>query len=102
RRHTRSKRDWSSDVCSSDLKRRKGLNDKPIIADGKHPPIISQELWDKVQSRKKQVSQKPQVHGKGTNLLTGIIHCPQCGAPMARSEERRVGKESRCRRGSKL
>lgn len=35
--------------------------------------------------RKKQVSQKPQVHGKGTNLLTGIIHCPQCGAPMAAS-----------------
>ncbi len=32
-----------------------------------------------------QVSQKPQVHGKGTNLLTGIIHCPQCGAPMAAS-----------------
>ncbi|HCX8683380.1 TPA: ogr/Delta-like zinc finger family protein, partial [Staphylococcus aureus] len=26
-----------------------------------------------------------QVHGKGTNLLTGIIHCPQCGAPMAAS-----------------
>ncbi|QNZ20580.1 recombinase family protein [Staphylococcus aureus] len=24
-------------------------------------------------------------HGKGTNLLTGIIHCPQCGAPMAAS-----------------
>ncbi|GBY95711.1 cassette chromosome recombinase CcrB [Staphylococcus aureus] len=71
-------KDWNE-------KRRKGLNDKPIIADGKHPPIISQELWDKVQSRKKQVSQKPQVHGKGTNLLTGIIHCPQCGAPMAAS-----------------
>ncbi|UXV29470.1 cassette chromosome recombinase CcrB [Mammaliicoccus sciuri] len=71
-------KDWNE-------KRRKGLNDKPIIADGKHPPIISQELWDKVQSRKKQVSQKPQVHGKGPNLLTGIIHCPQCGAPMAAS-----------------
>ncbi|HCW7133076.1 TPA: recombinase family protein [Staphylococcus aureus] len=71
-------KDWNE-------KRRKGLNDKPIIADGKHPPIISQELWDKVQSRKKQVSQKPQVHGKGNNLLTGIIHCPQCGAPMAAS-----------------
>src|SRR5699024_3373354 len=25
RRHTRSKRDWSSDVCSSDLKRGKGI-----------------------------------------------------------------------------
>lgn len=71
-------KDWND-------KRRKGLNDNPVVADGKHSPIISQELWDKVQARKKQVSKKPQVHGKGTNLLTGIIHCPQCGAPMAAS-----------------
>ncbi|MGI2322143.1 cassette chromosome recombinase CcrB [Staphylococcus cohnii] len=71
-------KDWNE-------KRRKGLNDNPVVADGKHSPIISQELWDKVHSRMKQVSQKPQVHGKGTNLLTGIVHCPQCGAPMAAS-----------------
>lgn len=71
-------KDWND-------KRRKGLNDKPVIAEGKHAPIIGKDLWDKVQARKKQVSQKPQVHGKGTNLLTGIIRCPQCGAPMAAS-----------------
>ncbi|MCC2086069.1 recombinase family protein [Staphylococcus haemolyticus] len=71
-------KDWND-------KRRKGLNDKPVFAQGKHTPIISQSLWDKVHSRMKQVSQKPQVHGKGTNLLTGIVHCPQCGAPMAAS-----------------
>lgn len=71
-------KDWNE-------KRRKGLNNNPVVADGKHSPIISQELWDKVHSRMKQVSQKPQVHGKGTNLLTGIVHCPQCGAPMAAS-----------------
>ena len=56
-----------------------------MIAEGKHTPIISQDLWDKVQARKKQVSEKPQVHGKGTNILTGIISCPQCSAPMAAS-----------------
>lgn len=71
-------KDWND-------KRRKGLNDKPVIAEGKHPPIISQSLWDKVQARKKQVSEKPQVHGKGTNILTGLISCPQCSAPMAAS-----------------
>lgn len=73
-------KDWND-------KRRKGLNDNPVIAEGKHTAIISQDLWDKVQARKKQVSQKPQVHGKGTNLLTGILHCPnpQCNAPMAAS-----------------
>lgn len=71
-------KDWND-------KRRKGLNDKPVIAEGKHTPIISQSLWDKVQARKKQVSEKPQVHGKGTNILTGFISCPQCSAPMAAS-----------------
>lgn len=71
-------KDWND-------KRRKGLNDKPVIAEGKHTPIISQDLWDKVQARKKQVSKKPQVHGKGTNILTGLISCPQCSAPMAAS-----------------
>ncbi|KOR11866.1 recombinase RecB [Staphylococcus carnosus] len=71
-------KDWNE-------KRRKGLNNNPVVADGKHSPIISQELWDKVHSRKKQVSEKPQVHGKGTNILTGLISCPQCSAPMAAS-----------------
>ena len=71
-------KDWND-------KRRKGLNDKPVIAEGKHTPIISQDLWDKVQARKKQVSKKPQVHGKGTNLLTGIIVCEKCGAAYAAS-----------------
>ncbi|PUZ18953.1 recombinase family protein [Staphylococcus chromogenes] len=71
-------KDWNE-------KRRKGINDKPVIAQGKHSPIISQDLWDKVQMRKKRIKEKPQVHGKGTNLLTGIIRCPQCGAAMAAS-----------------
>ncbi|KMS30207.1 zinc ribbon domain-containing protein, partial [Staphylococcus aureus] len=48
-------------------------------------PIISQSLWDKVQARKKQVSEKPQVHGKGINILTGLISCPQCSASMSAS-----------------
>src|SRR5271167_218309 len=32
RRHTRSKRDWSSDVCSSDLKPSGDIIEKPILA----------------------------------------------------------------------
>ncbi|WP_457818725.1 cassette chromosome recombinase CcrB [Staphylococcus aureus] len=71
-------KDWND-------KRRKGLNDKPVITEGKHTPIISQTLWDKVQARKKQVSEKPQIHGKGTNILTGLISCPQCSASMSAS-----------------
>lgn len=68
-------------------KRRKGLNEEPIIADGKHAPIIDKALWDKVQFKRQESRKKPQVHGKGTNLLTGIIKCPspKCGAAMAAS-----------------
>src|SRR5215510_15906607 len=32
RRHTRWPRDWSSDVCSSDLPPRRGLPDRPAAA----------------------------------------------------------------------
>lgn len=66
-------------------KRRKGLNEEPIIADGKHAPIIDKALWDKVQFKRQESRKKPQVHGKGTNLLTGIVKCPKCGAAMAAS-----------------
>ena len=66
-------------------KRRKGLNEEPIIADGKHAPIIDKDLWDKVQFKRQESRKKPQVHGKGTNLLTGIVKRPKCGAAMAAS-----------------
>ena len=59
--------------------KRKGLNEEPIIADGKHAPIIDKALRDKVQFKRQESRKKPQVHGKGTNLLTGIVKCPKCG-----------------------
>lgn len=66
-------------------KRRRGFNPNPIIADGKHTPIIDQDLWDKVQTRMKKASKNPMVNGKGENLLTGIVRCPKCGAAHAAS-----------------
>ena len=55
-----------------------------MIAEGKHSPLLIKIYGIKYKYVKTSQS-KPQVHGKGTNLLTGIIHCPQCGAPMAAS-----------------
>src|SRR5687768_17912097 len=77
RRHTRCSRDWSSDVCSSDLQ---------------HLDVVEPELArdlvedagllrDRVQQRQAQV---------GARQLER-----QAGQP--RSEERRVGKECRSR-----
>src|SRR5699024_11715060 len=87
RRHTRSKRDWSSDVCSSDL--------IYYEADAKKPWTYT---WIGFQGIKiKQYLER-----------TSLMDCPVfhygrddrirlCHEKMfERSEERRVGKESRC------
>src|SRR5690606_40509592 len=98
--HTRFSRDWSSDVCSSDLNIKKiRMSKKSIVtliillfqiplfaqnisleqafemADKNNLSIKSNELLESYQSKKK----------------ASYLNIP-------RSEERRVGKEYRCRR----
>src|SRR5699024_11319577 len=86
RRHTRSKRDWSSDVCSSDL-----VSDKPeVLAKFKETTVKGSQF------------KQPLLEFSGA--------CAGCGETpyaklitqlfgdrmyIARSEERRVGKECR-------
>src|SRR5699024_11480781 len=71
RRHTSSKRDWSSDVCSSDL----------VLAGGF------------------QLRRRSEDHcGVGRSAEGGVLGDQLAGAQQLqhlRSEERRVGKESR-------
>src|SRR5207249_7285168 len=94
RRHTRSKRDWSSDVCSSDLFKRHLVKTgfRFMRETGRHinpedPAFTYQNYAD---------------------LLANVVnsHNTTYGAPPhgsrmdqygARSEERRVGKECRAR-----
>src|SRR5207249_8910558 len=74
RRHTRSKRDWSSDVCSSDLD---GVRLRQAIRPGQETVLASSvggDLVREVQGVTGAVIQKVAEH---------------------RSEERRVGKECR-------
>src|SRR3712207_8103244 len=66
RRHTRYWRDWSSDVCSSDLARHERCEDAGVLRVG------GVDLW--------------------TDLLVEAVL-----PGVARSEERRVGKECRSR-----
>ncbi|WP_245208070.1 recombinase family protein [Sediminibacillus dalangtanensis] len=62
-------------------KRRKGKTD-PIIVQGHHEPIISEELWNKVQAvneaQKKSFTTNRNFNGN--LLLTGLLKCPKCGA----------------------
>src|SRR5438067_12494988 len=75
RRHTRSKRDWSSDVCSSDLWH--------IRAGSTHS-----SRWDGIRGQ-------PLQRHSGLAWRSTARQRP---LGQGRSEERRVGKECRCRR----
>lgn len=66
-------------------RRRKGKNKEPILVEGHHPPIISQELWDKVQLLREKKATLPKKRFEGEYLLTGLIRCPECGAAMTAS-----------------
>src|SRR2546421_3614803 len=84
RRHTRSDRDWSSDVCSSDL-------DAPgdDIVEGGETDLA--EIVKGV--RRVEEDRGSLVGAERTNVRFGVfveLHRP-------RSEERRVGKECRSR-----
>lgn len=51
------------------------------IIDGRHPAIISQELWNTVQARRK--SQYFYVDNKHVaSPLAGLVHCARCGRKM--------------------
>src|SRR5439155_7261888 len=71
RRHTRWPRDWSSDVCSSDLHQ---------VAPP--PPAMAAPLGDS---------------GDARRVFVGSATCCARPAYRSRSEERRVGKECRSR-----
>src|SRR5204862_5468405 len=84
RRHTRSLRDWSSDVCSSDLQ-----NGAPAerfrLPDGTTFGIVSSTTAPFCRA-----CDRSRLTADGTWFLCLYAE---------RSEERRVGKECRCRWG---
>src|SRR5699024_12079639 len=97
-RHTRSKRDWSSDVCSSDLKAKpgeliknstSGRTDSGVHALGQ---VIHVDYPAKIQ---------PHSMRKALNSILDqsirIVDVAQVSNEFHRSEERRVGKEGRSR-----
>src|SRR5690606_39469887 len=86
RRHTRFSRDWSSDVCSSDLP----LNSIIGMVNGFISGLNKIKLPDWL----------PGVGGKGINI-SKIPMLATGGNVFGRSEERRVGKEWRSGRGAK-
>src|SRR5437867_10580363 len=87
RRHTRSYGDWSSDVCSSDLRFsfQQRVTD---LVDSLHPPLE--------QRCRKENRHKFCELGR---LQRHAVYRQPSSRPVDRSEERRVGKECRSRWG---
>src|SRR5207249_8395716 len=83
RRHTRSKRDWSSDVCSSDLVGRVGAH-ATLVAVGRHLALDV------------EVVQQHELAGQAVMVGRRLLgEQAQRRVAVTRSEERRVGKEWR-------
>src|SRR2546428_6974987 len=76
RRHTRSDRDWSSDVCSSDLIRL--------------PDMDGIQVLERIKALDEQIE---------VILVTAVktVRTAVAAMKLGRSEERRVGKECRSR-----
>ncbi|HIY58924.1 MAG TPA: recombinase family protein [Candidatus Tetragenococcus pullicola] len=68
-----------------ETKRRKGKNPNPILVEGCHEPIVDKETYEMVQERLSLEKRQPQPNHRGENVLTGLLRCPECGAPMAAS-----------------
>src|SRR5207247_5557346 len=87
RRHTRSTRDWSSDVCSSDLDKKE-----------------ARDLKTRVEENLKLLERGRLAYQPGDDLITLLLSDGKLNVPVhaekqvTRSEERRVGKEGKTRR----
>src|SRR5690606_41039047 len=94
RRHTRFSRDWSSDVCSSDLSRRCSRRGIEPMRSG----VIAQK-----------VGMTRVYNEAGEHVPVTVLRLENCQVVAqrtqeknGRSEERRVGKECRSRRAPYL
>src|SRR5207245_8393272 len=88
RRHTRCYRDWSSDVCSSDLN---GGVEKPFVGEDRRlipsPKVATYDL-------KPEMSAVEVTHEVLSSMADyDLIILNFANPDMVRSEERRVGKE---------
>ena len=69
-------------------KRRKGKNLNPILVKGRHEAIVSEEVWNKaakMRGMRKKVTARAYT---SENILSSILKCPECGAPMVIARSR--------------
>src|SRR5690606_40958901 len=91
RRHTRFSRDWSSDVCSSDLLHRIQIDALlRHFPQGRHIAQLADTFFDKLDGEIDMRFGRETAHRESDRAVGELVVAP-------RSEERRVGKECRSR-----
>lgn len=77
---------WSPDGTRA-VSRRKLDNENIMVVPGSHEPLISQELWDKVQKRLDEQKQAYPKYARREQpvqyLLKGLVRCSSCGGTIA-------------------
>lgn len=58
--------------------------DDYILEEGQHESIVSEELWNKVRTKRSAtgIKQASKIGRDRAHLLTGVLKCPKCGSPM--------------------
>ena len=72
----------STSVSYKNHKRFKKDQSEWVVVYNTHPPIISQELWDRVREREKSVAQGRKTATGYTHPLSGFLYCADCGCKM--------------------
>ncbi len=72
---------WTSMSYKNHKRYRKDESEWQIVYNN-HEPIISQELWDRVQERKKSVATGRKTKIGFTHPLSGFLFCADCGGKL--------------------
>lgn len=76
---------WSPDGSKA-VSKRKYDNENIMVVDGHHEPIISMELWEKVQERLEQVKKAYPKFSRREQpidyMLKGLVRCSACGSTL--------------------
>lgn len=82
---------WSHDGARA-VSKRDYTNENIMIIDGHHEPLISMELWNKVQDMLKLQRQSYPKYAKSQQpiqyMLKGLVRCSACGGVMSMSSTR--------------
>ena len=67
-----------------------------VIAEGKHPAIISQELWDKAQERREKANARCKLKCDLINPYASLLYCKKCGYAMHYREYKKYDDRVSC------